>query len=121
LVLQKFKLVNSVDGVMALFLFRLLGLVGVGVGVGVGSTTLGASTTVDGDGMGVGLTATFLTTGFLETGFLATVLEAGFFGAEKEGAGNSNVNERARIMYFFIMPFSRFILSCTMESKGSTS
>ena len=74
---------------------------GVGVGVEVGSTTLGASTTADGDGVGVGLTTTFLTTGFLATGFLTTVLDAGFLTAEKEVVGNSNVNERAKTMYFF--------------------
>jgi hypothetical protein len=95
------------------------------VGVGVGSTTLGASTTAEGDGVGVGLTTAvlitgFLTTGFLATGFLATDLAAGFLGAEKEGAGISNVNESAKTMYFFMMPFSRFLLSCTMESKEST-
>jgi hypothetical protein len=41
-------------------------------------------------------------------------------GAEKEVAGNSRLSERARTRYFFMMPFIRFLLSCTMDSKGST-
>ena len=65
---------------------------------------------MDGVGVGVGLTTTFLEMGFLATGFLATgfltaALAAGFLGAEKEGAGISNVNESAKTMYFFMMPF----------------
>jgi len=100
-------------------------VVGVGAGVGVGSTTLGASTTVDGDGVGVGLTTAvlitgFLATGFLTTGFLATALDTGFLTAAKEVVGNSNVNERAKAMYFFMMPFDRFLLSRPMDLKGST-
>jgi hypothetical protein len=91
----------------------------VGVGVEIGSTTLGPSTTADGDGVGVGFTTTFLTTGFLATGFLTTTLTAGFLGAEKEGAGISNVNESANTRYFFIMPFGRFLLSYRLGSKGS--
>jgi hypothetical protein len=47
-------------------------------------------------------------------------LDAGFLDAEKEGAGTSNVNERARTRYFFMMPFSRFLLSYPMDSKGSS-
>jgi hypothetical protein len=75
--------------------------------------------------VGVGLTATFLVTGFLATGFLATGflaidLAAGFLTAEKEVAGSSRVKERAKTMYFFMMPFSRFLLSYFMDSKGST-
>jgi hypothetical protein len=81
-----------------------------GVGVGIGSTTFGASTTAEGDGVGVGFATTFLTIGFLTTGFLAigfltTDLAAGFLGAEKEGAGITKVNESAKTMYFFMMPF----------------
>jgi hypothetical protein len=67
----------------------------------------------------VGLTTTFLTTGFLTTGFLAIDLAAGFLTAEKEVAGISRVKERAKTMYFFMMPFSRFPLSYPMDSKGS--
>ena len=97
---------------------------GVGVGVEVGSTTLGASTTADADGVEVGGTTAFLTTGFLvtaflATGFLTTTLAAGFLGAEKEGVGISNVNESANTRYFFMMPFSRFLLSYRLGSKGS--
>ena len=95
-----------------------------GVGVEVGSTTLGASTTADADGVEVGGTTAFLTTGFLvtaflATGFLTTTLAAGFLGAEKEGVGISNVNESANTRYFFMMPFSRFLLSYRLGSKGS--
>ena len=118
--MHTFKLVNSLVLAIAVFVFKLLGLVGVGVGVGAGSTTLGASTTVVGDGVGVGFAATFLTigflatgfltTGFLATGFLTTTLAAGFLGAEKEVVGKSNVNERAKTTYFFMMPFSNSLL-----------
>jgi hypothetical protein len=76
--------------------------------------------------VGVGLTTAvlitgFLATAFLATGFLATAdLDAGFLTAEKEVVGTSNVNERAKTMYFFMASLSRFLLSCTMDSKGST-
>ena len=116
--MHTFKVVNSLVLAIAVFVFKLLGL--VGVGVGAGSTTLGASTTVVGDGVGVGFAATFLTigflatgfltTGFLATGFLTTTLAAGFLGAEKEVVGKSNVNERAKTMHFFMMPFSSSVL-----------
>jgi hypothetical protein len=63
----------------------------------------------------------FLATGFLTTGFLTTTdLDAGFLTAEKEVVGNRRVNERAKTMYFFMMPFSRFPLSYPMDSKGSS-
>jgi hypothetical protein len=117
---------TGVKNLTASYAYARVGINGTAVVVGVGSTTLGASTTVDGDGVGVGFTATFLTTGFLETGFLATgfltatALDAGFLTAEKEVAGSSRVKERARTMYFFMMPFSRLLLSYPMDSKGST-
>jgi hypothetical protein len=53
LVLHTFKSVNSLEGVIALFVFKLLGLVGVGVGLGVATGVgvgLGVAT-----GVGVGL------------------------------------------------------------------
>jgi hypothetical protein len=78
------------------------------IGSGVELTTGEGSTTLDGVGVGVGLTATFFTTDFLATGFLAIDLAAGFLTAEKEVAGNRSDKDRAKTMYFFMMPFSRF-------------
>jgi len=71
------------------------------IGSGLELITGEGSTTLDGVGVGVGLTTTFFTTGFLATGFFTTALDAGFLTAEKEVVGNSNVNERAKTMYFF--------------------
>jgi hypothetical protein len=71
------------------------------------------------EGFADGRATTFLPAGYLATGFFTTALAAGFLGAEKEGAGISNVNESANTRYFFIMPFGRFLLSYRLGSKGS--
>ena len=89
----------------------------------------GASGAVFGGGVGVaeaeGLAEgagvlVALATGFLTTGFFATALDTGFLTAEKEVVGNRRVNERAKTMNFFMMPFDRFLLSYPMDLKGST-
>ena len=74
-----------------------------------------------GFGIGLGFTAIFLITDSLATGFLTTVLDTGFLAAEKEVVGNSNVNKRAKTMYFFNLSFSRFLLSCSMDAKTRSS
>ena len=65
-------------------------------------------------GVGVGFTTTFLTTGF----FTATGLDDGFLTAGKDVAGNRRENKRAKTMYFFMVSFSRFLLSYPNDTKG---